>query len=391
MMCKPLFLLLFATALSIPATAAAPPFETEAPIAYMVDLSSGAVLYAKDADRRIPPASMAKMMTTHVAFELIKSGELQPDRVCTVRPETWQRWHGPEAGSTMFLSPGEQVSVSNLLHGIVTLSGNDATVVLAECISGTEAAFVALMNRQSREMGLTNSNWGNPVGWPDNGVTYTTARDLATLAAGTIRDYPELYRQYYGQREFTWGRTMGSNQAITQGNRNPLLGRVAGADGLKTGHTAEAGYGFTGSAEQNGRRIVMVVAGLGSANQRIEESVKFMDWGFRAWQTRPLVDQNERIGEAQVQLGSDDKVGLVAPRSVAVTYPAGLGQNIRARIVYQGPIKAPIQQGQHVADLHVQVEGMPAQVTPLHAEKAVGEAGFFGRLWAGLKSLLGMG
>ena len=391
MTCKPLFLLLFATALSIPATAAAPPFETEAPIAYMVDLSSGAVLYAKDADRRIPPASMAKMMTTHVAFELIKSGELQPDRVCTVRPETWQRWHGPEAGSTMFLSPGEQVSVSNLLHGIVTLSGNDATVVLAECISGTEAAFVALMNRQSREMGLTNSNWGNPVGWPDNGVTYTTARDLATLAAGTIRDYPELDRQYYGQREFTWGRTMGSNQAITQGNRNPLLGRVAGADGLKTGHTAEAGYGFTGSAEQNGRRIVMVVAGLGSANQRIEESVKFMDWGFRAWQTRPLVDQNERIGEAQVQLGSDDKVGLVAPRSVAVTYPAGLGQNIRARIVYQGPIKAPIQQGQHIADLHVQVEGMPAQVTPLHAEKAVGEAGFFGRLWAGLKSLLGMG
>ena len=232
MMRKPLFVLLFATALSIPATAAAPPFETEAPIAYMVDLSSGAVLYAKDADRRIPPASMAKMMTTHVAFELIKRGELKPDRVCTVRPETWQRWHGPEAGSTMFLSPGEQVNVSNLLHGIVTLSGNDATVVLAECISGTEAAFVALMNRQSREMGLTNSNWGNPVGWPDNGVTYTTARDLATLAAGTIRDYPELYRQYYGQREFPWGRTMGSNQAITQGNRNPLLGRVAGADGL---------------------------------------------------------------------------------------------------------------------------------------------------------------
>ena len=391
MMRKPLFVLLFATALSIPATAAAPPFETEAPIAYMVDLSSGAVLYAKDADRRIPPASMAKMMTTHVAFELIKRGELKPDRVCTVRPETWQRWHGPEAGSTMFLSPGEQVNVSNLLHGIVTLSGNDATVVLAECISGTEAAFVALMNRQSREMGLTNSNWGNPVGWPDNGVTYTTARDLATLAAGTIRDYPELYRQYYGQREFTWGRTMGSNQAITQGNRNPLLGRVAGADGLKTGHTAEAGYGFTGSAEQNGRRIVMVVAGLDSFNGRAEESVRFMDWGFRAWQTRPLVDQNERIGEAQVQLGSDDKVGLVAPRSVAVTYPAGLGQNIRARIVYQGPIKAPIQQGQHIADLHVQVEGMPAQVTPLHAEKAVGEAGFFGRLWAGLKSLLGMG
>src|SRR5687768_17546291 len=209
---KPLFLLLSATALSLPATAAAPPFETPAPIAYMVDLSSGAVLYAKDADRRIPPASMAKMMTTHVAFDLIARGELQPQRMCTVRPETWQRWHGPEAGSTMFLSPGEQVSVSDLLHGIVTLSGNDATVVLAECISGNEASFVALMNRESRELGLENSNWGNPVGWPDNGVTFTTARDLATLGAATIREYPELYRRYYGQREFTWGRTMGSNQ-----------------------------------------------------------------------------------------------------------------------------------------------------------------------------------
>ena len=388
---KPLSLLLFTTALTLPATAAAPPFDTVAPIAYMMDLSSGAVLYAKDSDRRIPPASMAKMMTTHVAFDLIKRGELQPSRMCTVRPETWQRWHGPQAGSTMFLSPGEQVSVQNLLHGIVTLSGNDATVVLAECISGTEAAFVALMNRESQELGLANSNWGNPVGWPDNGVTYTTARDLATLAASTIREYPDLYRQYYGQREFTWGRTMGSGQAITQGNRNPLLGQVPGVDGLKTGHTEEAGYGFTGSAEQNGRRIVMVVAGLDSFNQRVEESVKFMDWGFRAWQTRPLLNQNEKVGEAQVQLGSDDRVGLVAPRAVAVTYPSGLGQNIRARIVYQGPVKAPIQQGQHIADLHVQIEGMPAQVTPLHAEKAVGEAGIFGRIWAGLKSLLGMG
>ena len=160
-------------------------------IAFMIDLSSGAVLYAKDADRRMPPASMAKMMTTHVAFDLIKRGELNPDRMCTVRPETWQRWHGPAAGSTMFLSPSEQVSVRNLLHGIVTLSGNDATVVLAECISGTEAAFVALMNRQSRRAGpQPTRNWGNPVGWPDNGVTYTTARDLATLAAATIRDYP---------------------------------------------------------------------------------------------------------------------------------------------------------------------------------------------------------
>jgi D-alanyl-D-alanine carboxypeptidase (penicillin-binding protein 5/6) len=330
------------------------------------------------------------MMTTHVAFDLIKRGQLSPNRMCTVRPETWQRWHGPEAGSTMFLSPGEQVSVRNLLHGIVTLSGNDATVVLAECISGTEAAFVALMNRHSRELGLANSHWGNPVGWPDNGVTYTTARDLATLAAATIRDNADLYREYYNTREFTWGRTLGGNQPITQANRNPLLGRVAGADGLKTGHTEEAGYGFTGSAEQNGRRIVMVVAGLGSFNQRIEESVRFMQWGFNAWQSRPVLRQGQRIGEAQVQLGSATSVGLVAPRALSVTYPAGLGQDVRARIVYQGPVRAPITQGQQIADLVVQAGDMPATTTPLVAETAVGEAGFFGRIWLGLKSLFGL-
>jgi D-alanyl-D-alanine carboxypeptidase (penicillin-binding protein 5/6) len=387
---KPFYLLASVAALAMPAGAAAPPFETAATTAYMVDLSSGAILYAKDADRRMPPASMAKMMATHVAFDLIKRGELSPDRRCTVRPETWRRWHGDAAGSLMFVSPGQQISVRDLLHGIVTLSGNDATVVLAECISGTEAAFVALMNRQSREMGLTNSHWGNPVGWPDGGVTYTTARDLATLAAGTIRDYPALYREFYSVREFTWGRTMGSNAPITQANRNPLLGRIAGADGLKTGHTEEAGYGFTGSADQGGRRIVMVVAGLSSFNQRIEESVRFMDWGFRAWQSRPLLRQGQRIGEAQVQGAGVSSVGLVAPRNIAVSYPSGLGQNLRARIVYQGPVHAPIAQGQHIADLVVETADMPAQTMPLVAETAVGEAGFFGRIWYGLKSLLGM-
>jgi D-alanyl-D-alanine carboxypeptidase (penicillin-binding protein 5/6) len=387
---KPFYLLASALLIAMPAGAAAPPFETAANTAIMIDLSSGAVLYAKDADRRIPPASMAKMMTTHIAFDLIKRRQLDPNRMCTVRPETWQRWHGPQAGSTMFLSPNEQVSVRNLLHGIVTLSGNDASVVLAECISGNEAAFVQLMNRHSREMGLRNSNWGNPVGWPDGGVTYTTARDLATLAASTVRDYPELYREYYGMREFTWGRTMGTNQAITQGNRNPLLGRVNGADGLKTGHTEEAGYGFTGSAARDGRRLVMVVSGLTSFNQRIEESVRFMEWGFNAWQTRPLLRQGQRVGDAQVQGSTVSSVGLVAQRPIAVTYPQGLGQNMRARIVYNGPVRAPIAQGQHIADLVVEPgDGLPAQTMPLVAESEVGEAGFFGRIWYGLKSLVG--
>ncbi|MDP9415187.1 MAG: D-alanyl-D-alanine carboxypeptidase [Pseudomonadota bacterium] len=377
----------FSAAVSLPAVAAAPPFETVAPVAYMVDLSSGAVLYARDADRQIPPASMAKMMTTHLAFHLIKRRELTLNKMCQVRPETWRQWHGPQAGSTMFLSPGEQVSVENLLHGIVTLSGNDATVVLAECVAGTEPAFVALMNAEAKRLGMTNSRFGNSNGWPDQ-FTLTTARDLAKLAAATIQETPDLYKAFYQKESFTWGRTLGGGQPITQGNRNPLLGRVPGADGLKTGHTEEAGYGFTGSAEQNGRRLIMVVAGLSSFNQRIEESVKFMDWGFRAWKAQPLFTKGEKVGEAQVQLGDEDTVPLVAPRNLAVTLPAGVSSgNMRVKVVYNGPIKAPIRQGQHVADLIVQTGDTPPQSMPLIAAEAVGEAGFFDRLWAGVASI----
>ena len=379
-----------ALTLSTAAPAKAPPFDTPAKVAYLIDLSSGAVLLAKDADRRMPPASMAKMMTTNVAFELIKKGDLKLDKMCTVRPETWQKWHGPQAGSTMFLSPGEQVSVENLLHGIITLSGNDASVVLAECIAGTEEAFTNVMNDNAKRLGLTNSNFGTANGWPDEGRTYVSAHDLATLARAEIENYPDLYKKFYSQTQFTWGKTLGSGADITQANRNPLLGRVQGADGLKTGHTEEAGYGFTGSAEQNGRRLVMVVAGLDSSNQRIEESVRLMQWGFNAWQTKPLFKSGADIGSAQVQMGSSNQVSLVAPRDLAVTIPAGvLSKTGAIKIRYQGPVQAPIAKGQHIADL---VVSMPdgEQVMPLVAGEEVGKAGFFGRAWIGLKQLFGM-
>lgn len=376
-------------ALSLPATAAAPPFDTTAPVAYMIDLSSGAVLYAKDANRRIPPASMAKMMTAHLAFRLIKEGKFKLDQKITVRPETWQKWHGPAAGSTMFLSPGEEVSIENLLHGIVTLSGNDACVVLAEGMFGTEAAFVAQMNAEAKRLGLSNTNYGNSNGWPDNGVTYTTARDLAVLARATIDETPDLYKKFYSQKEFSWGKTMGAGAAIVQPNRNPILGRIAGADGVKTGHTEEAGYGFTGSAEQNGRRLVMVVTGIDSFNNRIAESVKFMDWGFKAWESKPVVAAGKRVETAEVQLGETSEVGLVAPRNIAVTLPAGASANMQVKVVYDGPIKAPIAKGQHIADLVVTTPDTPPQVMPLVAEEAVAEAGFFRRAWAGLMSFFG--
>ena len=386
--------ILFASAaaltLSTTAPAKAPPFDTPARVAYLIDLSSGAVLLSKDADTRMPPASMAKMMTTNVAFELIKKGDLQLNKMCTVRPETWQKWHGPQAGSTMFLSPGEQVSVENLLHGIITLSGNDASVVLAECIGGTEEAFANIMNDNAKRLGLTNSHFGNSNGWPDEGRTYVSAHDLATLARAEIENYPDLYKKFYSQTQFTWGKTLGSGADITQANRNPLLGRVQGADGLKTGHTEEAGYGFTGSAEQNGRRLVMVVAGLDTYNQRIEESVRLMQWGFNAWQTKPLFKSGTNVGSAKVQMGSSSEISLVAPRDLALTIPAGvLAKTGAMKIRYQGPVKAPIAKGQHIADL---VVAMPdgEQVMPLVAGEEVGQAGFFGRVWIGLKQLFGM-
>jgi D-alanyl-D-alanine carboxypeptidase (penicillin-binding protein 5/6) len=381
-----LVLLAAAAAVSMPATAAAPPFQTAARVAFMKDLSSGAILYAKDADLRMPPASRAKMMTVYVAFDLIKKGELKLDEMVTVRPETWKQWHGPAAGSTMFLSPGEQVSVANLLFGIVTLSGNDACVVLAEHISGTEPAFAALMNQRAKDLGLANSHFGNSNGWPDNGVTYVTARDLAELAARTIQDHPKLYKTFYSRPDFTWGKTLGSGTAITQANRDPLLGRVQGADGLKTGHTEEAGYGFTGSAEQNGRRLVMVVAGLTSFNQRISESVSFMDWGFRAWRSKKIVAAGKQVQTAEVQLGDASAVGLVAPKDLTVTVPAGLGQDMKVTVAYNGPVKAPIKKGQHIADLVVRTADSPPQRLPLVAANDVGEAGFFRRAWSGLTS-----
>ena len=387
--------LLAASALAIvaswPATAAAPDFQTPAPIAYMVDMSSGAVLYSKDPDRRMPPASMAKMMTVYVAFGLLKSGQIKANQLFDVRPETWQQWHGPKAGSTMFLSTGEKVSVDNLLKGIVTLSGNDACVVLAEGISGTEQGFVSLMNQQAAKIGLTNSHFGNSNGWPDNGVTYVSAHDLATLARSEIENHYALYKKFYSQPSFTWGKTLGSNQDITQQNRNPILGKVPGADGLKTGHTDEAGYGFTGSADQNGRRLIEVVAGLPSWDARVQESTRLIQWGFNAWTAKPLFKAGAKVGSARVQLGSSSEVTLVAPRDLAVTVPAGLPTGATGmKIRYQGPIAAPIAKGDHIADLVITTADTPPQVVPLVAGEDVGKAGFFGRIWLGLKQLVGM-
>ena len=367
------------------AAPAMPEFATPARQAFMKDLSNGMVLYDKGADTPMPPASMGKMMTVYVAFDMITRGEAKLDQTITVRPDTWKKWHSQ--GSTMFLSANEQVSVANLLHGIITLSGNDACVTLGEGLGGTEDQYVALMNRAAARMNLKGSHFANTNGWPDS-AEIVTPRDLATIAERTIRDFPELYRKFYGDTSFTWGKTLGKGDDITQANRNPLLGRVIGADGLKTGHTDEAGYGFTGSANQDGRRLVMVLAGLKSFNERIAQSVDFMQWGFRAWMQAPLAKAGVVIGRAPVWMGRATDVGLAGATDLNVTVPRGYGTDRKVTLVYDGPIKAPIVKGQKIAELIVTTPGLPIARLPLVAAEAVDRAGPFGRLGSAFRVLV---
>ena len=383
---RPVLLLSLLSA-AAPLAAQTPSFTTPAVYAFMKDISSGKVLYAKEADTRIPPASMGKMMSVYVAFDLIKRGDATLGQKIMVRPETWTKWHSQ--GSTMFLSVNEQVSVENLLHGIVTLSGNDACVVLAEGLGGTEENYVAMMNRAAKKIGLKNSHFANTNGWPDP-TEYVTARDLAMIAEATIRDFPDLYKKFYATDSFTWGKTLGKGEAITQPNRNPLLGKISGADGLKTGHTEEAGYGFTGSANQSGRRLVMVVAGLSSFNERIGASVNFMNWGFNAWAGIPVLKAGQVAGRAAVSGGVAADVTMVAPRDMMVTVPRGSGSERKSRVVAVAGLVAPVAKGQKVGELLVSVPGNPDTRLPLVAGAAVEKAGPMLAAWNWLKSLVGL-
>jgi D-alanyl-D-alanine carboxypeptidase (penicillin-binding protein 5/6) len=355
-------------------------YESAAPVAYMIDLNSGVELYHRDADRRIPTASMAKMMTAWVAFERIKAKKLGPQTRFTVSEATWTKWNN--TGSTMYLKARAQVSVENLLHGLLTVSGNDAAVVLAEGISGSEASFAKEMNREAKRLGMKNSQFATANGWPDEGQTYSTARDLALLARHIIVDHPTLFRQYFGQRSFTWDK-------VTQANRNPLLGAIEGADGLKTGHSNEAGYCLAGTAQRGARRLVMVIAGLPTQMARMQEARNFMQWGFEAWSARPLFKRNHVVASIPVQLGDQSSVSLIAPRDLAAILPKGQGEGIRLALRYKGPVRAPFRKGTELAQLVVTLPDGSKQVMPLIAAQDVATAGFLGRSWNGVKSLLG--
>ncbi len=375
---------------AVPQTARAvrPLFLASTPVALLVEAETGALLFARDADRLIAPASMTKAMTAYVVLDLIKRGELAADDIFTVRPETWAKWRVPRGGSSMFLSAGEQVSVDDLLRGLLAVSGNDAAAVLAEGIDGSEAAFVARMNRVARQIGLADSRFGTSNGWPDGGRTMVTARDLARLAARIIADHPAAYRRYFGAPGMSWGRDRDGNPYI-QANRNPLLGRVAGADGLKTGFTDAAGFCLLGSVQRGDRRLILVVAGAVSEAQRRDAATRLAEWGFARWQVAPLIPAAAVLGKARVQGGTAAAVPLTTAGPVRLSLPAGHSGAHRLAIRYRGPLAAPVAARAHVADLVITPDGLPPQRRALYAANTVAPGNWLDRLRTGFVRLTG--
>lgn len=349
--------------------------DEEVPIALLVDISSGQVLFARNPDRRFVPASITKAMTALVAFELMDAGKLSPRQTMTIRDETWREWNGK--GSTMWLSADAPVQVKDLLTGIANISANDASIVLAEGASGSLAEWTAMMNDQARELGMSQSHFATPNGWPDEGATFTTARDLVKLAKALVTKHPKKFARYIGKREFSWN-------GVTQTNYDPMIGRVEGADGIKTGYTNEAGFGFLGTAQRGGQRLVMVVGGAERRGVRARASRNLMEWGFRAFDRKQVFVKGTQVGEARVQGGNARRVGLKADRAVGVNIPIGKTADLSLSIRYDGPLRAPIAKGQEVAMLEVSAPEMETARIPLLAATDVEKAGFFTRILNGV-------
>ncbi|MFA6265983.1 MAG: D-alanyl-D-alanine carboxypeptidase family protein [Pseudolabrys sp.] len=315
-----------------------------APHAILIDADNGGVLFERDADVLIYPASLAKLMTAEYVFNEIKQGRLNLNDEFPVSENAWRKGGAPSRTSTMFAALHSRVSVDALIHGMIIQSANDACIVLAEGLSGTEAEFAAKLTQRARDIGLTKSTFANSNGLPDPGTQVTT-RELGILARQLILNYPDLY-PIYGQREFTWNK-------IKQPNRNPLLALDIGADGLKTGFTKEAGYGLVGSAVQNGIRLIAVVNGLSSSKERAEDGRKLLEWGFKNFERRVLFAEGQTIGTAKVYGGAESSVPLVASGLVQVMMPKAGGDRLIARIVYNGPVPAPVEKDKTIGVLRV--------------------------------------
>ncbi len=343
-------------------------FETAGSTALIVDHATGAVLYAKNADEALPPASMSKLMTLYMLFEAIRDGRVTPQTEFSISPRAQAM-----GGSRMFLEAGKSVPVEDLIRGIIVQSGNDACVVVAEGLYGTEEAFSAAMTKRAGELGLTRTHLLNSSGWPEPGHVMS-AHDLVELSRLIIRNFPEYYAMF-NETEFTWN-------GITQQNRNPLLGGDLGVDGLKTGHTAEAGYGLAGSAIQGGQRVVFVVSGLSSMAERKAESAAIVKWAFGAFETVRFFAEGETVARADVWLGALPDVPLIAPVALQMLAPQGARDGMLARAIYSGPIEAPILEGQPLGELVVEAPGMDTARFPLVAGADVPRGGLGVRISA---------
>jgi D-alanyl-D-alanine carboxypeptidase (penicillin-binding protein 5/6) len=350
---------------------AAPPSAAQAPVALLVDITSGQVLHARNADRRFMPASVTKVMTLYHAFELIEAGRLDPAQVFAMSPAVAREWR--RKGSTMFLDVGERVSVHDLLLGIANVSANDGAAVLAEGQAGSVSAWTMGMNEEARKLGMSGSNFGTPNGFPDEGRTFTTANDLVKLARALVTRHRDKFGYYIGRKGFDY-------KGIAQVNHDPLIGRVPGADGIKTGFTNESGFSYLGTAKRDGQRLVMVLAGVENGRLRAQLARSYIEWGFSAFDRRRLFAAGAVVGRARVQDGDARQVSLVARGPVAINLPKTAKAPLSATIHYEGPLRAPITAGQEVAVLEVTAPGVAPARIPLHAADAVSVAGPFDRI-----------
>lgn len=358
-------ILVFATLLALPAQA----FDTRATAAWVFDETTQTVLLAKNADQPLPPASMSKLMTLNMLFEALQDGRVTMDTTFAV--STKARSMG---GSTMFLNEQDRPTVRDLIHGIIVNSGNDACVVVAEGLSGTEEAFAAQMTERAKTLGMTQSTLANASGWPDPNHRMSM-HDLGVIARRLIEEFPEEYT-IFKETEFNYANRAEANRF----NRNPLLKLNIGADGLKTGHTREAGYGLVGSAVQGNRRVIFVITGLESDTARAEEAERIVNWAFRQFVLKTVAKAGLRVAEAPVWMGRDSTVGLVPAKDVVLLVPASVQDGISAEVSFTGPLAAPLIAGQPVAELIVHVPDLPDARIPLVTEAAVNRAGFAGRL-----------
>jgi len=348
--------------------------ETQAKQAILVDFETGAVLFEKNADESMAPSSMSKLMTIYMVFERLRDGRLSLEDKLSVSTKAWRK-----GGSKMFVKEGDRVSIEDLIRGVVVQSGNDACIVIAEGLSGDEETFAQEMTERGRELGLENSVFKNATGWPDLGHTMTS-RDLTILAKRTVQDFPEFFH-YYSEKNFTYN-------GIPQGNRNPLLYKNVGADGLKTGHTELGGFGLVASAERGGRRLLLVLNGLPSIKARSKESERLLEWGFREFNNYRLYLAGDTVAQAAVWLGDAEEVPLVIENDLVITMPKKSRRKMKVSTRFEEPISAPIRAGQESALLVVSAPGFETLEIPLVAGEGVGRLGALGRVVSALNYLI---